>query len=296
MLTAEQMEVRRSGVGASEAAAALGLSPYATPLRLYQLKRGEAPPDDENLAMRFGNAAESFILSEFERAHPGLPIVRAPDTMRRGPMLAHLDAWVPGQCNVQAKTARSRNGWGESGSPDVPQHYLIQVQAEMLLANVAVSYVPVLFGGADYDEFIVEADRELQDMIEAGIAEFWERVQAGEPPEPQTYADMIARYGRASRTDAVMAGADVLDALKHLRELKTQAQHLELAEEGWKAVVLKAMGECDTLVDPAGKTLATWKASAAPKRFDTAAFKAAHPDLYEQFVAVGEPSRRFLLK
>jgi putative phage-type endonuclease len=172
MLSESQKALRRTGVGASECAAALGLSPYQTRFELYQVKRGEVPEADDNLAMRFGLAAEPFILSEFQRAHLDDLLVVAPDTMGRGRLFCHLDAWVPGSFNVQAKTTRSRQGWGESGSPDISQHYLLQAQHEMLLAGVDVSFVPVLFGGAEYDEFVVEADRELQELIEDGIADF----------------------------------------------------------------------------------------------------------------------------
>jgi putative phage-type endonuclease len=295
-LTPTQLEARRSGVGASEVAAALGLSPYTTPLALYQVKRGEVEPVEESLPMRYGNHIESFVLGEFARKHPDFTIVPSPDTLRRGPMLAHLDAWVPNEANVQVKTARTRHDWGESGSPDIPTHYVLQVQAEMLLANVRVSFVPVLFGGADYDEFVVEADRELQDMIETGVHEFWQRVQSGEPPEAVTVADAIARWGRASITDRVMADDETKLAIATLRELKVQREHLELAEDKWKAVVLRALGERDTLVDASGKTLATWKVQAGARRFDAALFRSEHPDLAVAFTAVGEPSRRFLLK
>jgi hypothetical protein len=60
------------------------------------------------------------MLSEFQRAHTDDVLVVAPDTMRRGRMLAHLAAWVPGIFTGQAKTARTRQGWGESGSPNIP--------------------------------------------------------------------------------------------------------------------------------------------------------------------------------
>lgn len=296
MLTEQQLAVRRTGVGASEVAAALGLSPYLSPLALYQVKRGEMAPADENLPMRYGNHIEPFVLGEFSRAHPNFDLVASPETMRRGPMLAHLDAWVPGQCNVQVKTARTRQGWGDSGSPDIPLHYVLQVQAEMLLANVRVSFVPCLFGGADYDEFVVEADPELQDMVETGVHAFWQRVLDGAPPDPVTVDDAIARWGRSSIADRVMADQEVLAAVATLRLVKTQRDVLDSEEERAKAIVLRALGERDTLVDIAGKTIATWKAAAAPQRFDAAAFKAVHPGLAAEFTKTGEPSRRFLLK
>ena len=295
-LTPAQIEVRRTGVGASEVAAALGLSPYMTSLALYQVKRGEAPAPEENLPMRYGTHVEPFVLGEFARVHPTFAIVPTPDTMRRGPMLCHLDAWMPREATVQVKTARTRHGWGESQSADVPMHHLLQVQSEMLLADVRVAWVPVLFGGADYDEFVVEADRELQDMIESGVHDFWQRVQRGDPPEPVTVDDAVARWGRASITDRVMADADTLQAIETMRNLREQRAQLEQAEEAANALVLRALGERDTLVDQRGAVLATWKASAPPQRFDTTAFRAAHPALAAEFTKPGEPSRRFILK
>lgn len=296
MLTQAQLAARASGIGASEVAAALGLSRYVTPIELYLRKRGELPPPEETLPMRFGNAAEAFILDEFQRCHPTFALARAPDTMRRGPLLAHLDAWVPAQCNVQAKTARTREGWGESGSPDVPQDYLLQVQAEMLLAGVPVSYVPVLFGGADYDEFIIAADRELQELIEGGVREFWQRVQSGDPPEIVSVDDAITLYGRSSQAGRVTATVEVEEAVNNLREIKERRERLDAAEEHWKAMVLAALGERDTLVDPAGRVLCTWRASAPVKRFDAKAFESAHPMLYAQFVKACDPVRRLLVK
>ncbi|MDZ5459257.1 YqaJ viral recombinase family nuclease [Azohydromonas lata] len=296
MLTDAQRALRRTGVGASECAAALGLSPYQTRFELYQVKRGEAPAAPDNLAMRFGLAAEPFILSEFQRAHPDDLLVVAPDTMRRGRMFAHLDAWVPGSFNVQAKTARTRQGWGESGSPDIPQHYLLQVQHEMLLASVEVSFVPVLFGGADYDEFVIEADHELQELIEDGIAEFWRLVERGEPPEPVSLDDMLARFGGICRAGQARADTDVLRAVHELRAIRAQREQLDAAEAALKARLMGALREADTLVDATGHTLATWKATKPARRFDAAAFEAAHPELYREFLRTGEPGRQFRLK
>lgn len=296
MLTDAQKALRRTGVGASECAAALGLSPYQTRFELYQVKRGEAPESPDNLAMRFGLAAEPFILSEFQCAHPDDLLVVAPDTMRRGRMFAHLDAWVPGSFNVQAKTARTRHGWGESGSPDIPQHYLLQVQHEMLLASVDVSFVPVLFGGADYDEFVVEADRELQELIEDGIAKFWRLVERGEPPEPVSLDDMLARFGGTCRAGQARTDPDVLRAVHELRAIRAQRERLDTAEAALKARLMGALREADTLVDATGHTLATWKATKPARRFDAAAFEAAHPELYREFLRTGEPGRQFRLK
>jgi putative phage-type endonuclease len=294
MLTEEQKALRRTGVGASESAAALGMSPYQTRFNLWQVKRGEIEPDPENIAMRFGNAAEPFILNEFKLAHPEFYVEAAPPTMRRGRMLAHLDAWCPGHFNVQIKTASSRVGWGEPGSDEIPQHYLIQVQHEMLLASVPVTFVPVFFAGRDYAEYVVYADAELQEMVEDGVNEFWRLVESGEPPEPTTLIDMPRRW-RGGAGD-MQADADLMQWLGDLQALKQQSKDIEAAEETLKGWVFKAMADREAVLAPDGRLLATWKPSKGRVTLDADALKADHPEIFKQYLKTGAPSRRFTLK
>lgn len=292
------LQARTTGIGGSDVAAILGLSKYKTPLAVYLEKRGEADPTPDNPAMRWGRYLEPAVRQAY--ADETGREVRVPTDMIRHPlyehMLANLDGFTDDRRIFEAKTARSADGWGESGSDQVPQPYLLQVQHYMEVTGFEVADVAVLIGGSDFRLYEVPADRELQDMLIDAEAEFWQRVQRAEPPEPVSYADVQARWGRESRTDLVMADDAVLRAVLQLRELKVQREHLDLAEEEWKAVVMKALGEFDTLVDGSGKTLATWRAAKAAQRFDAAAFKAAHPDLAALFTKAGEPSRRFLLK
>jgi hypothetical protein len=101
-------------------------------------------------------------------------------------------------------------------------------------------------------------------------------VERSEPPEPVTLEDMLVRWGTGSCADLVMADADVLRAARELHAIKAQREQLDTAEGQLKARLMGALGEADTLVDPTGQTLATWKATKPARRFDTAAFEAAH--------------------
>ena len=56
---------RRAGLGASDAPAALGLSPWKTPLELFLEKTGRAAPVEEKLSMRIGRALEPVVLRAF---------------------------------------------------------------------------------------------------------------------------------------------------------------------------------------------------------------------------------------
>ena len=65
---AEWLQVRRSGIGGSDAAAALGLSPWKSPLELWEEKAmGKTQPRQENDAMIFGRLLEPIVREEFVR-------------------------------------------------------------------------------------------------------------------------------------------------------------------------------------------------------------------------------------
>lgn len=299
---AEWLEARRTGIGGSDVAPILGLSKWSTPLQVYQQKRGELGEQPENDAMRWGRYLEPVVRQAY--ADQTGNEVRVLPTMIRHPvhefMVANLDGFVAPEHAprrvFEAKTARSADGWGEPGTDQIPQPYLLQVQHYLAVTGFIVADVAVLIGGSDFRLYEVPEDRELQEMLVDAEHEFWQRVQRGDPPEPVTVADAVARWGRSSRADCVMATDEVTLALQTLRAARASIQQAEAIEESAKAVILRALGECDTLVDATGKTLATWKASAPPIRFDASALKAVHPDLHAQFLKPGDPSRRFLLK
>ncbi len=298
----EWLEHRKTGIGGSDVAAILGLSKWRTPLQVFREKRGESPSQPDNNAMRWGRYLEPVVRQAY--ADETGREVRVPTGMLRHPehgfMVANIDGVAGGEVEplrlFEAKTARSADGWGEPGSDEVPQVYLLQVQHYLAVSGIAIADVAVLIGGSDFRLYEVPADRELQEMLIEAEADFWSRVQRGVPPEPVSYADMQARYGSASRAASVVASVDVERAIARLRTIKVEREALDVAEEDARAIVMAALGEHDTLVDPAGKTLCTWRAAAPSKRLDTTALKAAMPDIYERFAKSGEASRRFLLK
>lgn len=288
---------RRKGVGGSDAAAVLGLSKWKTPLDVYLDKRGEVADTPDNEAMLWGRALEPVIRQQY--AERTGRVVRVPDGIIQHPdhpfMLASLDGMTSDRRVVEIKTARTGQDWGEIGSDEVPMAYLLQVQHYMAVTGYAVADIAVLIGGSDFRLYEVPADRELQDMLIAGEAEFWRHVKQGTPPDPISYADMQATFGRSSRAGTIEATPEVLAALETLKAIKEQIKAIEVSEETARAFVMKAMGEYDTLTYQ-GATLATWKAAKPAMRFDAKALQAVQPDIYQQFLKPGEINRRFLLK
>lgn len=295
----EWLQKRRAGIGGSDAAAVLGLSKWRTPLEVYYDKRGEGTDQEDNEAMLWGRALEPVVRQQY--AERTGRVVRVPEGIIQHPqyafMLANLDGVTDDGRLVEIKTARSPIGFGEPGTDEVPQAYLIQVQHYLTVTALPVADLAVLIGGSDFRLYEIPADRELQEMIIEGEAEFWhEHVERGIPPEPVSVADMQARYGRASRAASVVAGPTVQEATEKLRLIRAEMKRLEVSEEDQKAIIMGALGDADTLLDTDGSILVTWKAAKPAQRFDAKALEAFDPLLYSKFIKTGEPSRRFLLK
>jgi len=120
------------------------------------------------------------------------------------------------------------------------------------------------------------------------------------PPEPTCEAD-IKRLYPSDNGSAIEANPKTLELIARAMELKEQIAALEVELEGDKKKGINGvMGELKAYMGDAsaividGETLATWK-SQTSQRFDTAAFKAAQPELYAQFLKPSD-SRVFRLK
>lgn len=300
MTSREQwLQERMRGLGGSDAAAALGLSKWKTPYALYLEKRGESAPIEETEPMLWGKLLEPVVIQRYSDVTQ-----RAVRTFRNELhwskrhkfMFVSPDALALHEKRaIEAKTARTREGWGEPGTDQIPQEYVVQAQHLLIVEELPVCDVPVLFGGQEFAVYEVAADRELQDMVQDGEADFWRRVERGEPPDPINLDDVNLRYGRRSIANAVQANTDVLNACALLRALKTQGESVKAQCEKLEVLIKSHLGESETLVY-GREVLATWKASKPRESFDRDGFKSMHPDLHAQFITTGEPTRRFILK
>lgn len=291
MLTDAQLLIRKNGVGCSEVAATMGMSKWCTPRELFFRKKG-AIHNANNLAMRVGNALESLILDEFAERHPELSILIAPDTLQKGILLGHLDAWAPGECTIQAKTAVHKSDWGEEGTDQIPTDYLIQVQAEMLLAGERRAYVPVLFSHNEYAEYIVQADPDLQAMCMQSVDYFWAHVERNEPPPPKSMEEVLECWGKISRKATVEATEFIAQCVQDFIHLQNMRKELEEDEERIKTEILKHMREAEIL-SYEGQKLCTWTLCKGRTSIDGEKLKQEHPEIYTKYQTTGNPYRRF---
>lgn len=192
-LTKAQLEERRSGVGGSDAATVLGLNPYATAYELYLDKRGDAPEEDENFlkeARYWGSRLEAPVADRYAE-ESGYKVQKANQMIRskKHPfMLANIDRKVVGEdrrIGFEAKTAARPDGWGDTGSDEIPPYIMIQCQHYLAVTEYDVWDLAVLIGNRDFRMYRINPIQNIIDQLIEAETEFWDRVTTGVPPAPQ---------------------------------------------------------------------------------------------------------------
>jgi len=248
-------EARSSGIGASEAAAACGLSEYETPLHIYFKKRGELPESEETQSMRLGRRLEPIVVEEFATA-TGLAIGKYPVEMLRHEeysfVLATPDAWLANQELLEAKTTSwmMAKKLGEEGSDAIPTEWLMQVQQQMAVTGAERAHVAVLLDGRTLKTFVVERHQTLIERIIAVEAELWERIQDGDPPEPtwshSRTPELIRQLHRGIEPGKIVALTDdIRSAWERYEALGKSAKEIDEQREAEKARVLAHIGDAE---------------------------------------------------
>jgi len=193
-------EERRTYLGASEAAAVVGLSPWGSPVSVWSSKVGLPMPEPEpSLRMWLGTRMEP-ILRELYFSRTG----RNPRVHQRlVRSKAHpFIAAHPDYDRLEVKTARSDDGWGEDGTvvtPDtmaVPLHYFLQVQQQMYVTGWEQSDLAVLIGHDAFRVYDVPRHQPTIDGLVAAEVEFWEEYVLPRIPPPLDGSDAAKEYLR----------------------------------------------------------------------------------------------------
>lgn len=215
MLTQQELDRRRHFITASDVPAILGKSPWRNAADVYWAKvRGTA--DKTNDAMEAGNMLEPIVLQWADRELGGV----LPGDWRvaeNGINAASLDGMTLIGEPVEAKTSGitgpgSPHQWGEEGTDEIPDYYLLQVQAQLLVTGQGLAFVPALIGNRGFVMFLVERNDRLIGVIESRSVEFMERVRNQDPPDNvRPSLDTIKRLRREPNKTVEIQG-DVVQA------------------------------------------------------------------------------------
>ncbi|HEX5567415.1 MAG TPA: YqaJ viral recombinase family protein [Streptomyces sp.] len=186
--TPEWHAARANGVGGSEIAAVLGISPYESPFSLWHRKRGNVGPVEETEETYWGKAHEPAICNRFAELHPELTVVPSPTYAATGRPWHivnpdRLAITADGEVEVvEAKTARDDIGWGTEGTDEIPVHYKAQVRWYCAALAARRAHVAVLIAGSEYREYVVEPDPADEVLMLDRAKAFLDSLTAGTPP------------------------------------------------------------------------------------------------------------------
>ena len=282
------LEARASGVGGSDVAAVLGLSPYKGAYTLWAEKRGlaEAPDLSGNQAVEWGNRLEPVVAEKYRQAHPDRRVERVNGicrSMERPWALASLDYQVHdpedgwGVLEIKTVGLRRAGDWAEG----VPLYYQTQVQHYLDVTGRAWADVAVLVGGQEYREYRLWADQDDQAAIREAVDGFWAMVRDG--TEPDVAGCDAQAILQAHRQPGEFEEVPDVDALPEVRRWREAREALDAAKErlDGRAAELKArIGDAKGLDSPTGRV--TWKRGTR-KSFDRKRFDADMPGVYDSY-------------
>lgn len=300
MLTEEQKEVRRQGIGGSDAAAIAGVSRYKTPVDVYLQKHGLAEDNDkESEAAYWGNVLERHVADRYAARETKMVTVE-PTLLKSEKypwMIANIDRRIIGENAIlECKTCNQYkyDEWGEEYTDEVPDEYLLQVAHYAIVLDVSYADLAVLIGGQAFRVYRYERNKQLEQNLIELEHDFWHNNFLKQiPPALSNYED-AGKLWKLSDDSSKTIAPELNDHLKSYQFYKQRIKEYQEQQALDKAKLCEYLQESSTLLDEYGQKIATWK-NQSTCRFQMDEFKKSHPDLYKQFCKTSE-SRVFRLK
>ena len=223
-----------------------GQSPWATALDVYLQKRG-LKEVEQTRAMRRGNALEPFVQSEFE-LETGFKGTK-PEWMavsHQNPYLfCNLD-WISdaGDVGAEFKATDSTKDWGESGSQEVPLHYYLQVQHQLLVTGLDLIYLVAMLPFSDLRIYPIVPSAEVQERIATDGGIFWSNLLDGIAPEENASVDAVKKlYSTVADKEITINNYEALDLVCKHEETVKAIKDLNDIKEQCEAALFLLMGD-----------------------------------------------------
>lgn len=289
---------RSKFIGGSDAAAVLGVSPYATPVELWMQKTGRTPKEEPDAArlrvFARGKKLEPYVLEMVidklvEQGHDvELLTINALYVDPDYPFLAceiDFELMLDGEhINGDCKTVHgfARKKWGEEETEEVPIEYAAQFMHGLAITGRSRCLVAALIGLDDVAIYWVNRDEETIDAMRHKEIVFWnDCVLADRAPDPIDFDDIKLLFP-TDNGQAVEANDEISIKVSMLADVKAEAKRLEEEEEVLKKAIAEFISP-NAVLTRHGKEIATWKGQNVNK-FAEKLFKAENPDLAAQYI------------
>jgi putative phage-type endonuclease len=300
------LEVRKNGIGGSDAAAAVGLNPYMSPLELWMIKTGRdanlprPDPQDTTEPVYWGTLLEPIVAASYTKQTGNK--VRRVNAVLRHPtipfMLANVDREVIGSRDVQLLECKTAGEFGARlwhGS--VPEYVQLQVQHQLAVTGKSAADVAVLICGQKLEVHRVDRDDGLIARLIELEAAFWRFVETDTPPpaDGSDSADRALRclYPGAGGTVDFTDDRGLSSAFADLVTVRADIERRQQVEAQLRQTIVQAMGEADQAQFETGSV--SYRRSRDGASVDLKRLLADHPEFAAQYTITKAGSRRFLV-
>lgn len=244
------IELRRKGIGGSDAGAVCGVNPWKSPVQVWLDKTGRSTEFEDNERMMWGRKLEDVVADHFAEVN-GIKIRRNNAVLIHPEipyMLANIDREIVGEkalLEVKTAGAHTLKTWESDGAP---ASYQLQVQHYMAVTGYATAYLAVLIGGQKYMQFIIKRDDEVIQYLAKIESDFWKFVTTNTAPPMDesslTASTLNALYPTSNGQCVILP--DEAAALLAEYELYSEAEKkAKKSKEQTKMQIQALMGEAE---------------------------------------------------
>jgi putative phage-type endonuclease len=305
----EWLDTRKQGIGGSDAAAAVGLSPYKSQLELWLEKTGrdltlsKPDPNDDTSPVYWGTLLEPIVASAYtkrtgNRVRKINAVLQHPDPNLSW-MLANLDREVVGNPDVSILECKTAGQYGAKSWRDgVPEYVQLQVQHQLAVTGKASADVAVLICGQALEVHRIHRDETLIERLIALEQQFWNYVISDTPPPTdgsESSAKALAALYPADNSELIDFTQDdeLNQTFSRLLEVRQVISDTTQEESELKQRIQAAMGSASKCLFNNGEI--SWKKSKDSSAIDTVALLKDHPNLLPSYSITRTGSRRFLI-
>ena len=292
------LELRKQGIGGSDAGAVCGVNPYSSPMKVFQDKTGDETEEIDNEAVRQGNDLEDYVAQRFMEAAGKK--VRRSNVMYCNEeypfMIADVDRLVIGEdAGLECKTVSAYNEdkWKNG---EIPLHYILQCYHYMAVTGKKVWYLAAVILGREFIcKKLVWDDELIGSLIEAEKSFWHNNIVPRIMPEPdgsEVCDAVLGQYFHTTRKESEIALEGFDEKLGRREEILAQIEALEQEKRKIEQEVKLFMQNNERASSEKYRVL--W-GSVDTARFDTKRFKEDMPELYKDYAKTSS-SRRFQIK
>lgn len=301
------LDIRKQGIGSSDAATACGLNPYMSMLELWMIKTGRMQQSIEDESSGYAPLywgkqlepliAEYYSLHTHSKVRRVNAVLQHPDPDKHF-MLANLDYAVVGSDEVQILECKSVGEHGARRWRDgIPLYVLCQVQHQLAVTGKQAAHVCALICGHQTRIFKVTRSESVIEHIINAERHFWDCVEQDQPPSVDASESAAKALQQLYPEQIPLLVEDLThnqQANDLFNQLIAQRHQLEQHQQQFdqlKHQIQMLMKDAERATFMQGSV--TWKRSQDATTLNSKALLKQHPEYLEQYPQIKVGTRRF---